>query len=83
MPTIKLEDLTKPLFGLSDDFERAEKDLLANDDSYSHRNHIRALFAMVEGTIYLLNELFSLRLHPAEANYRLPNLLCFGRKPFI
>lgn len=50
----KLEDLKKPLVALSDDVDRAERDVVANDDSNSRRNHIRALFAMIEGTIYML-----------------------------
>lgn len=56
MAIMKHEHLTKPLVALSDDLERAEKDLIANEDSYSRRNHIRALFAMVEGSIYILKQ---------------------------
>jgi hypothetical protein len=54
MAIIKIEELTKPLFAISDDLERAEKELLANDDSYSRRNYIRALFAAIELAIYVL-----------------------------
>lgn len=56
MAIIKLEDLKKPILALSDDVNRAEKEMVANDDSYSRRNHIRALFAMIEGTIYILKQ---------------------------
>lgn len=54
MAIIKLEDLEKPLLALSDDVDRAEKEMVVNDDSYSRRNYIRALSAMIEGTIYIL-----------------------------
>lgn len=56
MAIIKLEDLKKPLLALSDDVNRAEREMVANNDSYSRRNHIRALFAMIEGTIYILKQ---------------------------
>ncbi len=52
----KLEDLMKPVLALSDDVDRAEREVVANKDSYSRRNHIRALFAMIEGTIYILKQ---------------------------
>jgi hypothetical protein len=54
MATIKKEDLTGPLFAISDDLERAEKDLISTDDSYSRRNYIRVLFAAIDLGIYLL-----------------------------
>jgi hypothetical protein len=53
MGIIKTDELTKPLFVLSDDLERAEKDLIANDDSYSRRNYIRVLFAAIELTMFV------------------------------
>jgi hypothetical protein len=49
-----LEELfIEPLNILAEDVERAEKEMDANDDQYSRRNYIRALFAMIEGTLYL------------------------------
>jgi|GEM_PF-6531653 len=53
MAVIKTNDLTQPLFVVSDDLERAAKDLRARDDSYSRRNYVRVLFAAIELTIYI------------------------------
>jgi hypothetical protein len=55
MGTITKDDLTGPLYAISDDLERAKNDLTTNDDSYSRRNYIRVLFASIELGIYLLN----------------------------
>lgn len=58
MGIIKIdEDITKPLFAFAEDVERAEEQMDTNDDSYCRRNHIRAVFAMIEGTVYLLKQL--------------------------
>lgn len=54
MAIIRTEELTKPLFAISDDLERPKKELVAFDDSYSRRNYIRALFASIELTIYVM-----------------------------
>jgi hypothetical protein len=56
MAVIKIEELTKPLFAISDDLERAEKELITNADSSARRNYIRALFAAIELTIYILKQ---------------------------
>ncbi|TKB62353.1 MAG: hypothetical protein E8D49_01195 [Nitrospira sp.] len=54
MGIMSIEELTKPLFSISDDLQRSEKELLANDDSYSRRNYIRALFAVIELSVFVL-----------------------------
>ncbi len=54
MPILKTEDFTKPLLALLEDLERAEHDLDAKQDAYSRRNYVRNLFAMIDGTIYIL-----------------------------
>jgi hypothetical protein len=56
MAIITLEDLTKPLYAFSDDVNRAEQEMIANQDHYSRRNHIRALFAMIDGTIHIFRQ---------------------------
>jgi hypothetical protein len=54
MGMMSIEELTKPLFAISDDLKRSESELLANDDSYSRRNYIRALFAAIELSVFVL-----------------------------
>jgi hypothetical protein len=54
MAIITKEDLIGPLYAISDDLERAERDSVFNDDSYSRRNYIRVLFACINLGIYLL-----------------------------
>jgi hypothetical protein len=56
MPIIKTKELFTPLLALIDDLDRAEKDLDANEDAYSRRNYVRALFALIDGTIYILKQ---------------------------
>ena len=68
MGIMSIEELTKPLFAISDDLERSEKELLANDNSYSRRNYIRALFAAIELSIFVLKQPFWLLHHPVLAN---------------
>ena len=58
MGIMSIEELTKPLFAISDDLERSEKELLANDNSYSRRNYIRALFAAIELSVFVLKQTF-------------------------
>ncbi len=56
MPIIKNKELFEPILALIDDLERTEKDLDANDDPYCRRNYVRALFAMIDGTVYVLKQ---------------------------
>lgn len=56
MGIMSIEELTKPLFAISDDLERSEKELLSNDNSYSRRNYIRALFAAIELSVFVLKQ---------------------------
>ena len=53
MVILKTEELTQPLLVISDDLERAAKDLRARDDPYSRRNYVRVLFAAIELTLYI------------------------------
>lgn len=51
-----LSDLTSPIIALADDVDRAQRDLESHNDGYARRNYVRALFAMVEGSVYLLKQ---------------------------
>jgi hypothetical protein len=53
-----LDDIfTDPLLAFAGDVERAERDMDATSDSYSRRSYTGALFAMIEGTVYLLKQI--------------------------
>ena len=56
MGIMNIEELTKPLFAISDDLERSERDLLANDNSHSRRNYIRTVFAAIELSVFVLKQ---------------------------
>lgn len=53
MAILKTEELTQPLYAISDDLERAAKELHVHDDPYSRRNYIRVLFAAIELTLWI------------------------------
>jgi hypothetical protein len=50
-------DFLEPLYALSDDVDRAAKEMDSGDDPYLRRNYVRTVFAMIEGTIYLLKQI--------------------------
>ena len=52
----KLKDLLNPIIYLLQDVSLAEKMLEENDNQYLRRCYVRAVFAMVEGTIFILKQ---------------------------
>ncbi|HYX72555.1 MAG TPA: hypothetical protein VE732_07275 [Nitrososphaera sp.] len=52
----KLGDLTKPIIEMLEDVGLAEEALDEKDTPYARRNYVRALFAMIEGTIFALKQ---------------------------
>jgi hypothetical protein len=52
----KLGDLTRPIIQFAKDVEEAEDTLDAEDSQYKRRVLARALFAMIEGTVYFLKQ---------------------------
>lgn len=53
----RLGDITRPILAMADDVLRAEEGMNAASDAYSRRNYIRSLFAMIEGTVYVLKQM--------------------------
>jgi len=51
-----LGDLTNPIIEFANDVELAENDMDKFDTPFHRRAYVRALFAMVEGSVYLLKQ---------------------------
>lgn len=56
MKVTKLGDLTKPIILFASDAQNAEDILDSDDTQYKRRTFVRALFAMIEGTVYFLKQ---------------------------
>lgn len=52
----KLGDLNKPIIEFANDVMIAEESLEKDDTPYNRRNYIRTVFAMIEGSIFLLKQ---------------------------
>jgi len=52
----KLGDLTKPIVAFAEDAQIAEDAVDASDTQYNRRAMVRALFAMIEGTVFFLKQ---------------------------
>jgi hypothetical protein len=61
--TLKIEsfaDITGPILAFTEDVHRAEVTMEAARDAYSRRQYVRSLFAMIEGSIYVLKRVLLL-----------------------
>ena len=53
---MRFGDLKKPIFAFGDDVEHTENAMDQTGDAYSRRAYVRALSAMIEGTVYILKQ---------------------------
>ena len=77
----KFGDLTRPIIQFAKDVKEAEDSLEAEDSQYKRRVLARALFAMIEGTVYFLKQTTFSTGSSIRGKLRSGSSFCCWKKP--